>query len=113
MDHASDVEAGMRSIQLSVAAMAASGFCAYFAAKQLTNPYIEESSASNRALVIGGIGIAAVVLSAVYAMFIIYRGSMRTKMFAMMALLVSLGGGYGGYAIGWKKGGAPTVVKAF
>jgi hypothetical protein len=108
----SDVDIGMRSLQLSGGAAAICGFCGYFAARQLTKPFIEESSgATNRAMIIGAIGIIAVMWATVYAMFVIYRASMRTKMFAVIALLVSLGGGYGGWTVGWKKGGAPDTIK--
>jgi hypothetical protein len=107
----SDVEAGFRSLQLSAGAAAICGFCGYFAAKQLTKPFIEESTRDNRVMIISGIGMAVVALSAFYAMFVIYRASMRTKMFAMVALLISLGGSYGGWTVGWKKGGDPTPLK--
>lgn len=108
----SDVDIGMRSLQYSGGAAALCGVCGYFAAKQLSKPFIEASTANNRAMIIGAIGIIAVMWATVYAMFVIYRASMRTKMFAMIALLISLGGGYGGWAVGWKKGGDPQMVKA-
>jgi hypothetical protein len=59
-----------------------------------------------------GVGVAAVVLATVYAMFVIYRASMRTKMFAMIALFISLGGSYAGWTVGWKKGGDPQAMNA-
>jgi hypothetical protein len=108
----SDVEAGFRSLQLSGAAAAICGFCGYFAARQLEKPFVEEAVRQNRAMWIGGIGMAAVAFATLYAMFVIYRGSMRTKMFAILALVVSLGGSYSGWTIGWKRGGNPTALNA-
>lgn len=108
----SDVEAGFRSLQLSAGAAAVCGFCGYVAAKQLGKPFVEEATRENRAMIVTAIGVAVVVLSAVYAMFVIYRASMRTKMFAMIALLISLVGGYGGWTVGWRKGGDPVAVRA-
>jgi len=107
----SDVEVGFRSLQISAGAAAICGFCGYFAAKQLTKPFIEETTRDHRVMIISGIGFGVVALSAVYAMFVIYRASMRTKMFAMIALLISLGASYGTWTIGWKKGGDPQAMK--
>jgi hypothetical protein len=108
----SDVEVGFRSLQLSGGAAALCGFCGYFAAKQLTKPFLEESTANNRAMLIGAVGIVAVMWATVYAMFVIYKASTRTKMFAVIALLISLGGGYAAWTVGWKKGGDPQTIKA-
>ena len=108
----SDVDIGMKSLQYSGAAAALNGFCGYFAARQLTNFFIEESTAHNRALIIGSVGFLAIAWATVYACFVVYRASMRTKMFAMIALLISLGGGFGAWTIGWKKGGDPQTIKA-
>lgn len=108
----SDVDIGMRSLQYSGGAAAICGFCGYFAARQLSKAFLEESAANNRAMIIGAIGFIAVIWATVYAMFVIYRASMRTKMFAMLALLISLGGGYGAWTLGWKKGGDPQAIRA-
>jgi hypothetical protein len=108
----SDADIGMRSLQYSGGAAAICGFCGYFAARQLSKAFLEESTANNRAMIIGAIGVIAVMWATVYAMFVIYRASMRTKMFAMLALLISLGGGYGAWTVGWKKGGDPQAIKA-
>jgi hypothetical protein len=108
----SDADIGMRSLQYSGAAAAICGFSGYFAARQLSKMFIEESTANNRAMIIGAVGVVAVVWATVYAMFVIYRASMRSKMFALLALLISLGGGYGAWTIGWKKGGDPQAIKA-
>lgn len=107
----SDVDIGMRSLQYSGAAAALCGLCGYFVARQLAKAFIEESTANNRAMIIGAIGIVAVMWATVYAVFVIYRASTRTKMFAVLALLISLGGGYGAWTVGWKKGGDPTAMK--
>jgi hypothetical protein len=107
----SDVSIGMRSLQYSGGAAALCGFCGYFAARQLTKVLLAESTADNRVLIIGSIGFLAVAWATIYACFVIYRASMRTKMFAMIALLISLGGGYGAWTLGWKKGGDPQTIK--
>jgi hypothetical protein len=108
----SDVDIGMRSLQYSGGAAAICGFCGYFAARQLSKAFLEESTANNRAMIIGAIGIVAVMWATIYAVFVIYRASMRTKMFALVAVLISLGGGYGAWTVGWKKGGDPQTIKA-
>ena len=107
----SDVDIGMRSLQYSGGAAAIAGVCGYFAARQLTKVLLAESTANNRVLIIGSIGFMAIAWATVYACFVIYRASMRTKMFAVMALLISLGGGYGAWTLGWKKGGDPQTIK--
>lgn len=108
----SDVETGFRALQVSTGAAAICSMCGYFAAKQLSNPYLEDSTRDNRAMLISGLGITVVVVASVYSMFILYRGSARTKMLAMIALLISFGGSYAGWTIGWKRGGDPVVVRA-
>ena len=108
----SDVDIGMKSLQYAGGAAAMNGFCGYFTARQLTNLFIEESTAHNRALIIGSIGFLAIAWATVYACFVIYRASVRTKMFALIALMISLGGGFGAWTVGWKKGGDPQTIKA-
>jgi len=106
---ATDAAYGLRSIQVSSGAAAACGFCGYFAAKALTNAILLEDG-EKRATTFTIIGFGVVAVSAVYAMFMIYKGSPRTKMLAALALAISLGGGYGGWTLGWKKGGNPTAI---
>jgi hypothetical protein len=108
----SDVDIGMKSLQYSGGAAAICGFSGYFAARQIAKAFLEESTAHNRAMMIGAVGVMAVFWASVYACFVIYRASVRTKMFAVIALLISLGGGYGAWTIGWQKGGAPETIKA-
>jgi len=111
MSGATDIEAGFRSLQLAAGASAICGFCGYFAAKQLSKPFVEETVREHRAMIFTVIGIGAVVIATVYSFFVVYKASMRTKMFAMIAVLIALGGSYGGWTIGWKKGGDPTAMK--
>jgi hypothetical protein len=106
----SDVEYGFRSLQVSIGASVLCGLCGYLAAKQLSRPFGEDS---NKPMIFTIVGFGFVIISAVYAMFMIYRGSARTKMFALLALVISLAGSYGTWTVGWKKGGDPTAMKVF
>lgn len=109
----SDAEHGFRSLQASFAAAVACGACGYFAAKQLTKPFVEEEARQRGALLFTGLGVFIVGVAALYALLIVYRATPRTKMLALLALLLAFGGSYAGWTLGWTKGGNPSAVRAF
>ena len=104
----SDAAYGLRSLQVSGAAAAACAFCGYLAAKQLDKPFVADEIRQRGAMIYMGIAVL-VVLGAV---LMLYRGSPRTKLLAMLALLIAFGGSYGGWTLGWKKGGDPIAIRA-
>lgn len=110
---ASDAEYGLRAIKFSaIAAVACSAF-GYLAAKQLLKPFAQEAARHRGAMLFTGLALGAVLLAGVYSMFMLYRGSARTKLLAMMALVIAFGGSYGGWTLGWMKAGNPSAIKAF
>ncbi len=109
----SDAEHGIRALQVSGIASAACGFLGYFAAKQLDKPFVDDETRQRGALIFTGLAVLVVLVAAIYAAFLVYRASPRTKMIALLALVVSFGGSYGGWTLGWKKAGDPSAVRAF
>ena len=98
----SDAAYGLRSLQVSGAAAAACAFCGYLAAKQLDKPFVADEIRQRGAMIYMGIAVLVVLGAAVYAMLMLYRGTPRTKLLAMLALLIAFGGSYGGWTLGWK-----------